>query len=186
MRRRAVWVAAGLVAISAAGCRGCGSSEGGSPAGAPAAQISTYRAPSGEFSIGLPGVPETRKEPDGRTVYQLRSAGQAYTVSKLACPAEFAAAADPRALYDTLRDRTVTAAGGELKFERDLNSAGRAVPGREVVVEAKTPGTGEPNEMLVRLFRDGDSVWLLEASGPREEASRLHRLGVLDSFTLLP
>ena len=50
---------------------------------------------------------------------------------------------------------------------------------------ARTPRTDEPYEMVVRLFRDGDSVWLLQAIGPQVPQSRTDRLGVLNSFTFL-
>ena len=52
-------------------------------------------------------------------------------------------------------------------------------------MNARTPSTHEPYEMVVRLFRDGDSVWLLQAIGPQAPKSRADRVGVLNTFTLL-
>ena len=144
-----------------------------------------YRAPSGEFIIQLPDTPEMREEADGRTVYQIRTADYAYTVNKLACPAEFAADTDPKALYDKLRETVIVAVKGQGMSEYPLQTAGRKVWGREVVVLARTPNTDEPYEMVVRLFRDGDAVWLLQAIGPQAPQSRHDRVGVLDTFTLL-
>lgn len=192
MQRRAVWIAIGIVVVSAAGCRkGAANTGAAAPAANGAGAIgargpygSNYRPPSGEFTIQIPDVPQMHEEADGRTVYQVRTERYAYTINKLACPAAFAGTADPRVLYDQLRDASVTAVGGELISERDLDSFGRTLAGREVVVQAITPRTGEPYEMLIRLFRDGESVWLLQAIGPREATSRLDRLGVLNSFTL--
>jgi hypothetical protein len=69
--------------------------------------------------------------------------------------------------------------------EYPLKGVGRRLYGRELVVLARTPRTDEQIEILVRLFRDGDSVWLLQAIGPQAPKSRADRVGVLDTFTLL-
>ena len=193
MQRRAVWIAIGLVAVSLAGCRKSAKANGevAGPAattpveGAQGPHGTNYRAPSGEFIIQLPDAPEMREEADGRTVYQLRTADYAYTVNKLACPAEFAADTDPKALYEKLRETVVAAVHGQAMSEYPLFSAGRKLEGRELVVLARTPSTNEPYEMVVRLFRDGDAVWLLQAIGPQAPQSRADRVGVLDSFTVL-
>jgi hypothetical protein len=189
-----VTVAAATVAVG--GCRNSArsASETPGPAAALAANMpvegaqgphgTNYRAPSGEFIIQLPEAPEMREEADGRTVYQLRTADYAYTVNKLACPTEFAGDADPKALYEKLRETVVAAVNGQAMSEYPLFSAGRKLEGRELVVLAKTPRTGESYEMVVRLFRDGDTVWLLQAIGPQAPQSRHDRVGVLNSFTL--
>jgi hypothetical protein len=52
------------------------------------------------------------------------------------------------------------------------------------VVLGKTR-TDETYEMVVRLFRDGDAVWLLQAIGPQAPKSWADRVGVLNTFTLL-
>jgi hypothetical protein len=52
------------------------------------------------------------------------------------------------------------------------NNAGRAFLGRELVVLARTPRTDERYEMVVRLFRHGDAVWLLQAIGPQARGPR--------------
>ena len=194
MKRGAVvGIAVALLAVSLAGCRKSPKSDRESAG--PAAQMpvegargpygTNYRAPSGEFIIQLPETPEMREEADGRTVYQLRTADYAYTVNKLACPTEFAGDADPKDLYDKLRETIVAAVNGQAMSEYPLFSAGRRLSGRELVVLARTPNTNEPYEMVVRLFRDGDSVWLLQAIGPQAPKSRTDRLGVLNSFTFL-
>jgi hypothetical protein len=192
MQRRAVWIAVGLVAVSLGGCRKSAKAdrEVTKPAasmpveGAQGPHGTNYRAPSGEFIIQLPDTPEMREEADGRTSYQLRTADYAYTVNKLACPTEFAADTDPKALYDKLRETVVAAVNGQAMSEYPLFSAGRKLSGRELVVLAKT-SSGEPFEMVVRLFRDGDAVWLLQAIGPQAPKSRADRVGVLDSFHVL-
>jgi hypothetical protein len=125
------------------------------------------------------------EEADGRTVYRLRTADYAYTVNKLACPTEFAGDADPTALYDTLRESIVAAVNGQAMSEYPVRAVGRTLFGRELVVNARTPSTHEPYEMVVRLFRDGDSVWLLQAIGPQAPKSRTDRVGVLNTFTFL-
>ena len=125
-----------------------------------------------------------REEADGRTVYQLRTADYAYTINKLACPTEFAGDDDPTALYDKLRETVVAAVNGQAQAEYPVRAIGRTLFGRELVVNAKTR-TDEPYEMVVRLFRDGDSVWLLQAIGPQAPKSRADRVGVLDTFTFL-
>jgi hypothetical protein len=193
MQRRAAWIAVGLVAASLAGCRRSATTDRQSaPAvseapveGARGPHGTNYRAPSGEFIIQLPETPEMREEADGRTVYQLRTEDYAYTVNRLACPTEFAGDADPTALYDKLRETIVSAVNGQAMSEYPLRSAGRTLAGRELVVLARTPRTDEPYEMVVRLFRDGDAVWLLQAIGPQAPKSRADRVGVLDTFTLL-
>lgn len=192
MQRCALWVAAGLVAVSAAACRksapdrqAAGPAANAPVEGAEGPHGTNYRAPSGEFVIQLPGTPEMREEADGRTSYQLRTADYAYTVNKLACPAEFAADTDPKALYDKLRETAVSAVNGQAMSEYPLFSAGRRLSGRELVVVARTPNTDQPYEMVVRLFRDGDAVWMLQAIGPQAPQSRTDRVGVLDTFTLL-
>jgi hypothetical protein len=181
-----------VVAVSLAGCRKSAKADReAAPAakapveGAQGPHGTNYRAPSGEFIIQLPDTPEMREEADGRTVYQLRTADYAYTVNKLACPTEFAGDTDPKALYDTLRETIVAAVKGQAMSEYPLNSAGRRLSGRELVVLARTPNTDEPYEMVVRLFRDGGSVWLLQAIGPQAPKSRADRVGVLDTFTFL-
>ena len=125
------------------------------------------------------------EEADGRIVYQLRIEDYAYTVNKLACPAEFAGDADPKALYDKLRETIVSAVNGQAMAEYPFRSAGRKIFGRELVVVAREPRTDERYEILVRLFLDGDAVWLLQAIGPEASKSRADRVGVLDTFTLL-
>jgi hypothetical protein len=193
MQRRAAWIAVGLVAVSLAGCRRSATTDRQSaPAvseapveGARGPHGTNYRAPSGEFIIQLPETPEMREEADGRTVYQLRTEDYAYTVNKLACPTEFAGDADPAALYDKLRETIVSAVNGQAMTEYPLRSAGRTLHGRELVVLARTPRTDQPYEMVVRLFRDGDAVWLLQAIGPQAPKSRADRVGVLNTFTLL-
>ena len=193
MKRGAVVGAVALVALSLSGCR-----KGATPprdAAKPAVQMpvegaegphgTNYRSPSGEFIIQLPETPEMREEADGRTVYQLRTADYAYTVNKLACPVEFAADTDPKALYDKLRETVILAVKGQGMSEYPLFSAGRRLSGREFVLTARTPNTDEEYEMVVRLFRDGDAVWLLQAIGPQAPQSRSDRVGVLDTFTLL-
>lgn len=193
MQRRALWVAVALAAVSVAACRNSANTDRASaPAlsngpieGAEGPHGTNYRSPSGEFIIQLPGTPEMREEADGRTSYQLRTPDYAYTVNKLACPAEFAADTDPKALYDKLRETVIAAVNGQGMSQHPLQSAGRKLWGREVVVLARTPNTDEPYEMVVRLFRDGDAVWLLQAIGPQAPQSRHDRVGVLDSFTLL-
>jgi hypothetical protein len=193
MQRHAVWIVVGLVAVSLAGCRKTANPEREAPGpaanmpveGAQGPHGTNYRAPSGEFIIQLPETPEMREEADGRTVYQLRTADYAYTVNKLACPTEFAGDTDPKALYEKLRETVVAAVNGQAMSEYPLFSAGRKLEGRELVVLARTPRTDEPYEMVVRLFRDGDSVWLLQAIGPQAPQSRHDRVGVLDSFTFL-
>jgi hypothetical protein len=193
MQRRAAWMVVGLVAASLAGCRRSATADHQSaPAvseapveGARGPHGTNYRAPTGEFTIQLPDTPEMREEADGRTVYQLRTEDYAYTVNKLACPTEFAGDADPAALYDKLREAIVSAVNGQAMTEYPLPSAGRRVMGRELVVLARTPRTDKHYEMVVRLFRDGDAVWLLQAIGPQAPKSRADRVGVLDTFTLL-
>ena len=122
MKRGAVvGIAVALLAVSLAGCRKSPKSDRESAG--PAAQMpvegargpygTNYRAPSGEFIIQLPETPEMREEADGRTVYQLRTADYAYTVNKLACPTEFAGDADPKDLYDKLRETIVAAVNGQ-------------------------------------------------------------------------
>jgi hypothetical protein len=193
MQRRAAWIAIGLVAVSLAGCRSSAKAdrEVAGPAattpveGARGPYGTNYRAPSGEFIIQLPDTPEMREEADGRTVYQLRTADYAYTVNKLACPAEFAGDTDPKALYEKLRETVVAAVRGQAMSEYPLFSAGRKLEGRELVVLATTPNTNEQYEMVVRLFRDGDAVWLLQAIGPQAPQSRADRVGVLNTFTFL-
>ena len=193
MQRRAIWIAVGLVAVSLAGCRKSATSprEVSGPVavmpveGAQGPHGTNYRAPSGEFIIQLPETPEMREEADGRTVYQLRTTDYAYTVNRLACPAEFADDTDPKALYEKLRETVVAAVQGQAMSEYPLFSAGRKLEGRELVVLATTPNTNEPYEMVVRLFRDGDAVWLLQAIGPQAPKSRADRVGVLDTFTFL-
>jgi hypothetical protein len=192
MQRRAIWIVVGLLAVSLAGCRKAATSE--SATAGPAATVpvegargphgTNYRAPSGEFVIQLPGTPDMIEEADGRTAYQLRTADYAYTVNKLACPTEFAADTDPTALYDKLRETIVGAVNGQAQAEYPVRAVGRTLLGRELVVNAKTR-TDEPYEMVVRLFRDGDSVWLLQAIGPQAPKSRTDRVGVLDTFTFL-
>ncbi len=192
MKRGAV-VGIIVAAVSLAGCRKSATAphEAAKPAvqvpvqGAEGPHGTNYRAPSGEFIIQLPETPEMREEADGRTSYQLRTEDYAYTVNKLACPAEFVADTDPKALYDKLRETAIVAVNGQGMSEYPLQTAGRKVWGREVVVLARTPHTDEPYEMVVRLFRDGDAVWLLQAIGPQAPQSRHDRVGVLDSFTLL-
>lgn len=182
----------GLVAVSLAGCRRSATTDGQpSPVasqapveGAQGPHGTNYRAPSGEFIIQLPETPDMREEPDGRTTYQLRTEDYAYTVNKLDCPAEFLADTDTKALYDKLRETVVAAVNGQAMSEYPLKSGGRALWGRELVVLGKT-GSGETYEMVVRLFRDGDAVWLLQAIGPQAPKSRADRVGVLDTFTLL-
>jgi hypothetical protein len=193
MQRRAVWIAVGLAALSLAGCRKGAEAdhEVATPAantpveGAQGPYGTNYRAPSGEFIIQLPDTPEMREEADGRTVYQLRTADYAYIVNKLACPTEFASDADPKALYDKLRETIVAAVNGQAMSEYPVRAVGRTLFGRELVVNARTPRTDEPYEMVVRLFRDGDSVWLLQAIGPQAPQSRADRVGVLNTFTFL-
>ena len=193
MQRRAAWIAIGLVAASLAGCRRSASTDRQSEPAASKAPVegaqgphgTNYRAPSGEFIIQLPDTPEMREEADGRTVYQLRTADYAYTVNKLACPTEFAGDDDPSALYDKLRETIVAAVNGQAMTEYPVRAVGRTIFGRELVVNARTPNTDEPYEMVVRLFRDGDSVWLLQAIGPQAPKSRADRVGVLDTFTFL-
>ncbi len=193
MQRRAVWIAVGLAALSMAGCRKSATPprEAAKPAvqvpveGAEGPHGTNYRAPSGEFIIQLPDTPEMREEADGRTSYQLRTADYAYTVNKLACPTEFVGDTDTKPLYDKLRETAVAAVNGQAMSEYPLFSAGRRLAGRELVAVARTPNTDEPYEMLVRVFRDGDSVWLLQAIGPQAPKSRADRVGVLDTFTLL-
>jgi hypothetical protein len=193
MQQRAAWIAVGLVAASLAGCRSRATTDRPSAPAVSAAPVegaqgphgTNYRAPSGEFIIQLPETPEMREEADGRTVYQLRTEDYAYTVNKLSCPVEFAADTDPTALYDKLRETVVSAVNGQAMTEYPLRSAGRTLVGRELVVLARTPRTDQPYEMVVRLFRDGDAVWLLQAIGPQAPQSRADRVGVLDTFTLL-
>ena len=193
MQRRAVWIVVAIVAVSLPGCRRAAKPdrEAAEPAaqtpveGAPGPYGTNYRAPSGEFIIQLPETPEMLEEADGRTVYQLRTEDYAYIVNKLACPAEFAGDADPAALYDKLRETIVAAVNGQAMSEYPLKGVGRRLHGRELVVLARTPRTDQQYEMLVRLFRDGDSVWLLQAIGPQAPKSRADRVGVLDTFTLL-
>jgi hypothetical protein len=194
MKRGAVvGIVVALAAVSLAGCRNSAQSdrEAAKPAanmpveGARGPYGTNYRAPSGEFIIQLPEAPEMHEEADGRTVYQLRTADYAYTVNKLACPTEFAGDADPKALYEKLRETVVAAVNGQAMSEFPLFSAGRKLEGRELVVLARTPNTDEPFEMVVRLFRDGDSVWLLQAIGPQAPKSRADRVGVLNTFTFL-
>lgn len=188
-----VGIVVALVAVSLAGCRksakpereAAGPAAAGPVEGAQGPHGTNYRAPSGEFIIQLPETPEVREEADGRTVYQLRTADYAYTVNKLACPTEFAGDADPTALYDKLRETIIAAVNGQGMSEYPVRAAGRALFGREVVVNARTPRTDEPYEMVVRLFRDGDAVWLLQAIGPQAPKSRADRVGVLNTFTLL-
>jgi hypothetical protein len=192
MQRRAVWMIVALVAVSLAGCRKSATSD--DKTAGPAANVPVegakgphgthYRAPSGEFIIQLPDTPEMREEADGRTTYQLRTADYAYTVNKLACPTEFIGDTDPKALYDKLRETVVAAVNGQAMSEYPVRAVGRPGFWRELVVNAKTR-TDEPYEMVVRLFRDGDSVWLLQAIGPQAPQSRSDRVGVLDSFTFL-
>jgi hypothetical protein len=177
------WIAAGLIAASLPGCRRSATTDRQSAPAVSAAPVegargphgTNYRAPSGEFIIQLPETPEMREEADGRTVYQLRTEG----------PAEFAGDDDPTALYDKLRETIVSAVNGQAMSEYPLRSAGRTLIGRELVVVARTPRTDERYEMVVRLFRDGDAVWLLQAIGPQAPKSRADRVGVLDTFTLL-
>ena len=193
MQRRAAWIAIGLTAAALAGCRRSATAD--RQAAPPVAQApvegaqgphgTNYRSPSGEFIIQLPDTPEMREEADGRTVYQLRTADYAYTVNKIACPTEFVGDTDPKVLYDTLRETIVAAVKGQAMSEYPLFSAGRRLSGRELVVLGRTPNTDEQYEMVVRLFRDGDSVWLLQAIGPQAPQSRVDRVGVLDSFTVL-
>jgi hypothetical protein len=193
MQRCATWISVGLVAVSLAACRTAADADRGSAQAVPQGPVegaqgphgTNYRAPSGEFIIQLPETPEMREEADGRTVYQLRTADYAYTVNKLACPAEFAGDADPQALYDKLRETVVAAVNGQAMSEHPLFSAGRRLSGRQVVLLGRTPNTDEQYEMVVRLFRDGDAVWLLQAIGPQAPQSRADRVGVLDSFTVL-
>jgi hypothetical protein len=193
VQRRTAWIAAGLIAASLPGCRRSATTDRQSAPAVSAAPVegargphgTNYRAPSGEFIIQLPETPEMREEADGRTVYQLRTEDYAYTVNKLACPAEFAGDDDPTALYDKLRETIVSAVNGQAMSEYPLRSAGRTLIGRELVVVARTPRTDERYEMVVRLFRDGDAVWLLQAIGPQAPKSRADRVGVLDTFTLL-
>jgi hypothetical protein len=192
MQRRALWIAVGLLAASLAGCRRSATTESQSAPAASQAPVegavgphgTNYRAPSGEFIIQLPETPDMREEPDGRTVYQLRTEDYAYTVNKLACPTEFLGDSDTKALYDKLRETVVAAVNGQAMTEYPLKSGGRALWGRELVVLGKTR-TDETYEMVVRLFRDGDTVWLLQAIGPQAPKSRADRVGVLDTFTLL-
>lgn len=194
MKRRAVvGIMVALAAVPLAGCRtsakpdreAAGPAATGPVEGAEGPHGTNYRAPSGEFIIQLPETPEMREEADGRTSYQLRTADYAYTVNKLACPTEFAADTDPTALYDKLRETVVAAVNGQAMSEYPVRAAGRSLFGRELVVNARTPRTDEPYEMVVRLFRDGDAVWLLQAIGPQAPRSRADRIGVLDTFTLL-
>jgi hypothetical protein len=196
MQRRAVWVVVALAVVSVAACGKGANTERASAsasASAPSAPVegaegphgTNYRAPSGEFIIQLPGTPEMREESDGRTSYQLRTEDYAYTVNKLACPEEFAADTDPKALYEKLQETVVAAVNGQAMSQYPLRSAGRRLWGRELVVLARTPNTDEQYEMVVRLFRDGDAVWLLQAIGPQAPQSRHDRVGVLDTFTLL-
>jgi hypothetical protein len=193
MQRHAVWIMVALVAVSLAGCRKSAKAERevAGPAvnrpveGARGPHGTNYRAPSGEFIIQLPDTPEMLEEADGRTVYQLRTEDYAYTVNKLACPTEFAGDDDPAALYDKLRETIVAAVNGQAMTEYPVRAVGRTIFGRELVVNARTPNTDEPYEMVVRLFRDGDSVWLLQAIGPQAPKSRADRVGVLDTFTFL-
>jgi hypothetical protein len=193
MQRCAAWISVGLVAVSLAACRRTGDAgresaqvtHTGPVEGAQGPHGTNYRAPTGEFIIQLPEAPEMREEPDGRTAYQLRTADYAYTVNKLDCPTEFAGDTDPQALYDTLRETVVAAVNGQAMSEHPLFSAGRRLSGRQIVVLGRTPNTDERYEMVVRLFRDGDSVWLLQAIGPQAPQSRADRVGVLDTFTVL-
>jgi hypothetical protein len=193
MQRRAMWVAVALAAVSVAACRKSPNADRASAPAVPSAPVegaegphgTNYRAPSGEFIIQLPGTPDMREESDGRTSYQLRTEDYAYTVNKLACPAEFAADTDPKALYDKLRETVIAAVNGQGMSQHPLQSAGRKLWGLQVVVLARTPNTDEQYEMVIRLFRDGDAVWLLQAIGPQAPQSRADRVGVLDTFTLL-
>jgi hypothetical protein len=193
MQRCATWITAGLVAVSLAACRKSADADRGSAPAIPTGPVegaegphgTNYRAPTGEFIIQLPETPEMREEADGRTVYELRTADYAYIVNKLACPTEFAGDADPQALYDKLRETVIAAVNGQGMSEHPLFSAGRRLSGRQVVLLGRTPNTDKQYEMVVRLFRDGDAVWLLQAIGPQAPQSRADRVGVLDSFTVL-
>ncbi|MCM2315567.1 MAG: hypothetical protein NDJ92_10495 [Thermoanaerobaculia bacterium] len=194
MKRGAVvGVLVAVVAVVLAGCRESAQPEREAAESAATRPVegargpwgTNYRAPSGEFIIQLPEAPKMRKEADGRTVYQLRTADYAYTINKLACPAEFAGDADPTALYDKLRLTIVAAVNGQAMSEYPVRAVGAPTIGREVVLTARTPSTDEPYEMVVRLFRDGDAVWLLQAIGPQTPKSRADRVGVLDTFTFL-
>jgi hypothetical protein len=206
MQRRALWIGIGLVAMAGAGCAKAAderapaqrpavaqASVGGVPdAGDPDDEGSgdddageAFVAPDGEFSIALPEEPQATRTPDGRAVYQLRTDDYAYTVNELDCPADFAGEADPEELYDALQAASVKAVAGTLQSQRDVTSAGEHVAGREFVVHASTPGSGKPFEMVVRLFRVGDSVYLVQAVGPRSEASRDDRQAVVESFAVL-
>jgi hypothetical protein len=198
MQRRAVWIGIGLATASLAGCvkavddresargperpaviqTGVGDADDESDGGA-------FVAPDGEFSIALPKAPQATRTPDGRSVYQLRTDDYAYTINELDCPADFAGEADPDQLYDALQEASVKAVGGTLQSQSDVTSAGEHVAGRQFVVHAVTPGTGKAFEMIVRLFRVGDAVYLVQAIGPRTDSSREDRQAVVESFAVL-
>ena len=179
MQRRAVWIGVGLAMASLAGCvRMADDPDHGDAGGA-------FVSPDGEFSIALPEPPKATRTPDGRTLYQLRTDDYAYTINELDCPADFAGEADPDELYDALQQASVKAVGGTLQAQRDVTSAGEHVAGREFVVHAVTPGTGQAFEMLVRLFRVGDAVYLVQAIGPQTDTSREDRQAVVESFAVL-
>lgn len=203
MQLRAVWIGIGFATVSLAGC--VKTSDDGEPArGAARPAVmqagvgdagaakddesdagDAFVSPDGEFSIALPDAPQATRTPDGRAVYQLRTDDDAYTITELDCPADFAGDADPDELYDALQDASVKAVGGRLQSHRDVTSAGEHVAGREFVVHAVTPGTGKAFEMVVRLFRVGDAVYLVQAIGPRTDGSREDRQAIVDSFAVL-
>jgi hypothetical protein len=166
---------------AAAGMHGGG--EG--PDGARDATGAGFVSPDGEFSIALPEAPRALRTPDGRAVYQLSAGGHAYTVNELDCPADFTGDVDPDPLYDAIQAASVRAVGGTLQSQRDVTSTGEHVAGREFVVHAVTPRTGDAYEMLVRLFRVGDAVYLVQAIGPRTDSAREERQAVVESFAVL-
>jgi hypothetical protein len=198
MSSRVQFAAAAALLMAGAGLSGCSTAASETPARPLAASMDgsaaraadddagdAFVSPDGEFSIALPETPHATRTPDGRAVYQLRTDDYAYTVNELDCPADFAGEADPDDLYDALQAASVEAVNGTLRSQRDVLSAGEHVAGREFVVHAATPGSGKSFEMVVRLFRVGNSVYLVQAIGPQTEASRDDMQAVIESFAVL-
>jgi hypothetical protein len=184
-------VAAGVVATGA--CKRAKAPDDALPGRAPAqagmgAAASTpaepFTSPNREFSMAFPQPPMQEFTSRG-VVYQVRANGFVYLVNKLDCPREFEDDPSPDRLYDALQKASVSAVNGELVSQDGVASGGQGISGRQFIVEATTPNTGEAYEMDIRLFRHKDQVWLIQAIGPRTDQARENRQGVLDSFALL-
>jgi hypothetical protein len=146
-----------------------------------------YMPPEGDFRITMPGTPAADTDAQGPLYKLMDGHGEnriSYVIRRVAIPNSEASIGDER-LFDGFQSGGVSVIQGRITGSRPVTSGGAAHVGREFTVEARSKVSGEPYRMIWRVFREGNTLYVLQATTAYEADLRGKAVEVLDTFALL-